>query len=317
LTDKIISLQEAVSLVPDGAHMAIGGFTMVRAPMAVIYEMIRQRKANLHLFGHSPGIAWDMLIGAGCVKRVEVAYESDGAFGNVGPMFRRAIQSNRIEWEDYSNFGMICRFMAGSMGLPFFPTKSQLGSDIINYEGFTESLRQANPKIANKKLHIMNCPFTNEKIVLLPAINVDICVIHVQQATSKGNTRIFGSSFGDIQQALCARKVIVTCEEIVDDEILRKEPEHNQLPFYRVDHVVHLPYGAHPCACNNYYDYDPVQFSLYHDKTQTDRGFEEYLNEFVYSVDDHNSYLRKIGKERFIDIQADKGLGYRADLRRK
>jgi glutaconate CoA-transferase subunit A len=312
---KFISLKQAVEIIQDGAHIAIGGFTVARSPMAFVYEMIRQKKRNLHLYGHSPGVAWDMLIGAGCVKRTEVAYESDGAFGNVGPMFRRAIQESKIEWEDYSNFGMICRFMAGAMGLPFFPTKSQLGSDILNLAGFSESLRKNDPKIAREKMHIMQCPFTDQKVILVPAINVDVSIIHVQQATTEGTIRIYGQSFGDVQQALCARKLIITCEEVVEPEVLRNEPERNQIPFFRVDHLVHVPFGAHPCACSNYYDYDPIQFNIYHDKAKTDQGFKEYLNEFVYSVKDHEEYLLKIGDKRLSEIKADPILGYRADLK--
>jgi glutaconate CoA-transferase subunit A len=314
-TSKLISLQQAAEIIPDGAHIAIGGFTIVRSPMAFIYEMIRQKKKDLHLYGHSPGIAWDILIGAGCVKRIEVAYESDGGFGNIGPMFRRAIQEKKIEWEDYSNFGMICRFMAGSMGLPFFPIKSQFGSDILNLAGFSESLRENDPKIAKEKMHIMQCPFTEQKVILVPAINVDVSIIHVQQVSTEGTVRIYGQSFGDVQQALCAKKLIVTCEEVVEPEKLRNEPERNLIPFYRVDHIVHVPYGAHPCACYDYYDYDPVQFGIYHEKAETEQGFKEYVNEFIYSVKEHQEYLSKIGEKRLSEIKADPELGYRADLK--
>jgi len=139
LSSKLVSLSEAVAMVPDGAHMAIGGFTVSRSPMAFIYEMIRQKKRNLHLYGHSLGGGWDLLIGAGCVKRVEVAYVADGVFGNIGPRFRRAIERNEIEWEDYSNFGMVCRFAAGALGIPFFPTRSQLDtSRAVETESPTE-----------------------------------------------------------------------------------------------------------------------------------------------------------------------------------
>jgi len=317
IANKVISLTEAVTLVPDEAHMALGGFTVARAPMAFIYEMIRQKKRNLHLYGHSHGGGWDLLIGAGCVKRIEVAYEADGVFGNIGPRFRKAIERNEIEWEDYSNFGMVCRFMAGAMGIPFFPLKSQLGTDIIVQEGFDRSLRQSDSKIANKKLSVMTCPFTDDKVVLVPAINVDICIIHAQQVTSKGTVRIYGQSFADVQQALCAKKLIVTCEEVVEPEELRAAPEQNQIPFYRVDHIVHVPYGAHPYACYRYYDYDPDQINLYHQKAASDEGFNEYLSEFVYGVSGHQEYLARIGEARLGEIKADPILGYSPRGRRR
>ena len=317
MSSKLISLREAVAMVPDGAHMAIGGFTVSRPPMAFIYEMVRQKKKNLHLYGHSLGGGLDLLIGAGCAKRIEVAYEADGVFGNIGPRFRRAIERNEIEWEDYSNFGMVCRFTAGAMGIPFFPTRSQLGTDIIAKEGFNSRLRQKDSKIAKKKLHVMTCPFTDDRIVLLPAINVDICIIHAQQVTTEGTVRIYGQGFADIQQALCARKLIVTCEEVVEPEVLRAEPEQNHIPFYRVDYIVHVPYGAHPYACYRYYDYDPYQINLYHRKAASDSGFAEYLNEFVYGVRDHQQYLAKIGEERLRQIKADPVLGYSPSIKRR
>ncbi len=316
-SDKFISLKEAAALVPDGAHIAIGGFTINRPPMAFIYEIIRQKKKGLHLYGHSPGGAWDILIGAGCVKRIEVAYEADGAFGTIGPIFRRAIELERIQWEDYSNFGMVGRFTAGAMGIPFFPMRSQLGSDIVSQEGFNNTIRQSDPKIAKKKLHIMSCPFTGDKIVLVPAINVDICVLHAQQVTTKGTVRIYGQDFADVQQALCAGKVIVTCEEVVEPERLRADPERNQIPFYKVDHIIHTPYGAHPYACYKYYDYDPQQIHLYHQLAATDDGFQKYLNEFVYGVEGFQEYLDNIGKERLQEIGVSPDLGYNPDLKRR
>lgn len=317
MNDKIISLSEAVRLIPDEAHIALGGFTCQRHPMAFVYEMIRQGKKNLHLYGHSPGGDWDMLIGAGCVKRIELAYEADEAFDTIGPRMRKAIERNEIEWEDYSNFAMVTRFAAGSMGLPFLPTKTQLGSNIINYEGFSKKLRQDNPKVTPKKLEVITCPFTGKPVILLPAINVDFTIIHVQQITTRGTVRMYGQSYGDVQQALCAQKLIVTCEEIVEPDKLRAEPEQNQIPFFRVDYIVHVPYGAHPYSCYKYYDYDPKQLSIYHAKAKSEEGFREYLSEFIYEVKDYQEYLDKIGVERLREIAVDPVLGYNPTLKRK
>jgi glutaconate CoA-transferase subunit A len=188
------------------------------------------------------------------------------------------------------------------MGLPFFPTKSQLGTDIVNFEGFDKSVRLGSSRIAKGKMHIMDCPFTGDKVVLLPAINLDVSIIHVQKASNEGNVRIFGPTFGDIQQSLSAKKVIVTCEEVIEDKLLRLEPERNLIPFFRINHLVHLPYGAHPCACNDYYDYDSNQFTIYHKSAETEQGFEGYLNDFVYSLKNHDEYLTRIGKGKLAEI---------------
>jgi glutaconate CoA-transferase subunit A len=318
MSEKIISLQEAVRKIPDSTHIALGGFTTQRHPMAFVYEMIRQKKRDLYFYGHSPGGDLDLLIGAQCVKRVELAYEADEAFGTIGPRFRKAIENHEIEWEDYSNFGMVLRFTAGSMGVPFLPTKTMFGSDMLIREGIPKNIRAQNGRIASKKFHVMDCPFTKEKILLLPAINVDFCILHVQKAGSDGTVRIYGQTFADIQEALCARKVMVTCEEIVEPEELRANPESNQIPFFRVDYIVHVPYGAHPYSCFRYYDYDPEQINLYHKKAATDEGLKEYLDEFVYGVKDFQEYLERVGgKKKLRKLAADPELGYVADLKRR
>ena len=317
LESKIITLSEAVKMVPDGAHISIGGFTLMRHPMAFVYEMIRQKKRNLHLYGHSPSGDWDMLIGAGCVRSVELAYEGDETFARVGPRFRLAVERGSIRWEDYSNFGMVQRFVAGAMGIPFIPTRSLLGSDVLKKDGFSSELRKGDQKIASKKFVVMDCPFTGDKIVLLPAIQPDVTIIHAQVVDAQGTVRIYGQSFGDEQQAKAAKKLIVTCEEIVQPGELREYPEHNCIPFFRVNAIVGVPYGAHPYACYRYYDYDPEFLHMYHERARDDASFKEFLDEYIYSVSEWREYLKKIGgDEKLRKLKADKKLGYAPKLKR-
>jgi len=318
LDSKVISLKQAVALIPDDAHLALGGFTAQRHPMAFVYEMIRQRKMNLHLYGHCPGGDWDILIGTGCVRHIEFSYEGDEAFQTIGPMMRRAIQDKKIEWEDYSNFGMLCRFFGGSIGLPFMPTITQIGSDIVRHGGLSQKTRDRDPKIAAKKLHVMNCPFTNERTILLPSINVDFAVIHAQLASERGTVRILGQTYGDVEYAQCARKVIVTAEQIVSEDFLREEPGLNHIPHFKVDHVVHVPLGSHPYAVYKCYDHDPVQIAEYHRSCRREDTFREYLKQYVYEVADFDGYLEKI-RQRGGDkeIMADTELGYAPNIRRR
>ncbi|MEM3402303.1 MAG: CoA-transferase [Candidatus Hadarchaeales archaeon] len=314
---KITTLRDAVKMVPDGAMVAIGGFTTQRHPMAFVHELIRQKKRNLHLVGHSPGGDWDLLIGAGCVKRVELAYEADEAFARIGPRFRLAVQRGEIEWEDYSNFGMVQRFAAGAMGIPFIPTKTMLGSDMLRKEGFSPETRK-DPKVAKKKFVEMICPFTGEKVVLLPALQPDVTIIHAQIVDVQGTVRIYGQNFGDEQMAKAAKKVIVTCEEIVQPEEIRDFPEHNCIPFFRVNAIVRVPYGAHPYACYRYYDYDPEFLRMYHTVARDDESFHKFLEEYIYSVSDWGEYLRKVGgDEKLRKLKADKKLGYAPTLKRR
>jgi glutaconate CoA-transferase subunit A len=319
MRDKRIELAEAAALVPDGACISFGGFTTQRHPMAFVYELMRLRRRNLYLIGHSPGSEWDILIGAGCVKRVELAYEADEAFGTVGPRWRRAVERGQIEWEDYSNFSMVSRFAAGAMGIPFMPIRSLLGSDVLAKSALTGEQRAADPRTPVKKAHVMESPFAaGDRVVLVPAIHTEFAALHVQKATAQGTVRIEGQTFADVQQALCADTVIVTAEEIVDEDTLRHEPERNPLPYLAVTHVCHVPFGAHPYSVFNYYDYDPRQLKLYHDSAADDEAFARYLERFVYGVASHAEYLEAVGgSARLASLRADPGLGYRADLQRR
>jgi len=319
MTDKLISLAQAAALVPDGATISFGGFTTQRHPMAFVYELIRLRRERLYLFGHSGGSDWDILIGAGCVKRVETAYVADEAFGTIGPRWRLAVQRSEIEWEDYSNFAMVTRFTAGAMGVPFLPVRSLLGSDVLAKEALTPEQRAADPRTAVKKAHVMASPFDpQDQIVLLPAIHTEFAVLHVQKATPSGIVRIEGQDFADFQQGLCADVLIVCAEEIVPDEELRQDAERNRLPYFAVRHVCHVPYGAHPFAVYRYYDYDPWQLKRYHDSAEDENTFRSYLDAYVYGVPDHAAYLEAIGgAERLSALRADPLLGYSPTLRRR
>ena len=319
MTGKLIGLREAAALIPDGATVSFGGFTTQRHPMAFVYELIRLRRRDLYLFGHSPGGDWDVLIGAGCVKRVELAYEADEAFNTIGPRWRLAVQRGQIEWEDYSNFSMVSRFTAGAMGIPFMPIRSLFGSDLLDKQALTAEQRAADPRTSPRKLHVMDSPFDPaERVVLVPAIHTDFAVIHVQKATPNGIARIEGQTFADVQQALCADTVIVTAEEIVPEESLRREPERNPLPYFAVAHVCHVPFGAHPYAVYNCYDYDPRQLKTYHDGAGDDAAFQRYLERFVTGVRNHAQYLEAVGgPERLDGLRADPAYGYSPRLRRR
>ncbi|HSA94883.1 MAG TPA: CoA-transferase [Acidobacteriota bacterium] len=319
MTGKLIGLQEAAALVPDGATLSLGGFTTQRHPMAFVYELIRRRRHDLYLFGHSPGGDWDILIGAGCVKRVELAYEADEAFNTVGPRWRKAVERGAIEWEDYSNFSMVARFTAGAMGIPFMPVRSLLGSDVVGKAALTPGERAADSRTSPKKAHVMESPFDPaDRVVLVPAIRTEFAILHVQKATVEGLVRIEGQSYADIQQALAADTVIVTAEEIVADDDLRRAPEQNPIPPFVVKHVCHVPFGAHPYAVYNYYDYDPVQLREYHDSARDDDAYRAYLEKYVYGAHDHLAYIEAVGGAARLDgLRAAPGFGYSPDLKRR
>ncbi len=319
IEDKLMTLSEAVRrFIKDGSQIAIGGFTIARNPMAVAYEIVRQRIKDIHLVCHSHGQALDVLIGAGCVGRVEIAYGGNGRFAPTCVRFKKAIQEGRIEFEDYSNYQMSLRFLAGALNIPFMPTKSGLGTDLITLEGFSPETRTGR-KVAPKKYAFMQNPFTDkdDKFVLLPALNPDVALIHAQYVGEDGTVRMKGLTFADIEQAKSADAVIVTCEEIVPRSFIRQDPDQNSLPAFFIDAVVQVPYGAHPTACYAFYDYDAAHLNLYKKVAEDDALFRDYLDEWVYGVPSHQAYLDKIGGATLVTIKADSVLGYTPGLDRK
>ncbi|MBT4512744.1 MAG: CoA transferase subunit A [Chloroflexi bacterium] len=320
--DKVTDLKRAISkYVAQGSHISIGGFTVNRNPMAAVYEIIRQAITDLHLYAHSNGQGVDELIGAGCVGKLEIAYGGNGRFAPTCIRFQQAAQDGAILIEDYSNYQMTLRFLAGAMGVPFLPTRSSLGTDITDRWGFSEELRKDDPKLPDDKLVIMENPFGNwldtSKVVLVPAINPDVTIIHVQKCDRQGTLRMEGLTFSDIEQAKSAKYLIVTCEELVDTSELREYPDQNQIPFFHVDAVVHVPFGAYPTACYRYYDYDPIYLNEYAEYAKDDTRFKDYLNRFIYGTSNHRELLDLIGQKRLKSIAADPRTGYASGLDRR
>ena len=319
--DKITDLSTAIrTYVADGSHISIGGFTINRNPMAAVYEIIRQRIRDLHVYAHSNGQGVDELIGGGCVARLEIAYGGNGRFAPTCVRFRKAVENGSLIVEDYSNYQMSLRFMAGAMGVPFLPTRSALGTDLIDQWGIPAEIRRDNPKIPDKKLEVVPNPFgawqAATQVVLVPAINPDVTIIHVQQADAQGNLRIRGLPFTDVEQAKAARFVIATCEEVVETSVLRHAPDQNQIPFFCVDAVVPIAFGAYPTACYRHYDYDPVFLYEYRHTAQDEDRYQAYLATTIRSVDNHQAFLRQVGEDRLKTIKADPRTGYAVNMKR-
>jgi glutaconate CoA-transferase, subunit A len=320
--DKVMALTDAIrEYVKDGSHISIGGFTLNRNPMAAVHEIIRQGIRNLYLYAHSNGQGADELIGGGCVSRLDIAYAGTGKYASTCIRFRKAAQEGTIRIEDYSNFQMCLRFMAGAMGIPFLPTVSSLASDLVNVWGFSEEERKRDSGMPDKKLIVMDNPFGSWmdtwKVVLVPAIQPDVTILHVQKADRQGTGRIRGLTFADVEQAKSARHVILTCEELVDTNVLRKHPDQNNIPFLHVDAVVHVPYGAYPTACYGYYDYDPACLTHYAKSAEDNELYQEYLQTFIYGVKDHEEFLTlNGGLAQLGKIKADPTTGYAVNLAR-
>jgi acyl CoA:acetate/3-ketoacid CoA transferase alpha subunit len=293
---KFVTLEEAVSLVKDGSSIVCPSFGYEKVAFAFIRELIRQRKKDLYLYGSGMNVDADMLIGAGCVSKAEIGYIG---FENIGiaPCFRRAVESKTLEVEDYSNFIMTARFFAGAMGIPYIPMHSGLGSDILRY-GNPEHIKE------------ITCPFTGEKLLGVRAIYPDFAITHAQRVDTEGNVSIDGPKYDNIEKAKSAKRLIVTCEEIVRSEMIRENPESTILPSFLVDYVVEVPFGAHPYACYKYYDYDWEHIEMYAKMAKSPEGFQEYVEKYIFSVKNNWEYLERIGLEKILRLRANSSLGY-------
>lgn len=293
--DKTMLLKDAVAkYLPDGASFSFGGIG-AREPAAVAYEIIRQKKRELTLITATQLDTSNILVGAGCIKRLEMAYCWIGVVGN-GLNLRRAVEKGvprSIELVDYSNFAASCRFLAGAMNIPYMPLRSMLGSDIPKY---------------NKDIIITVDPYSNDQVALVPAANPDVAFIHVQKADVKGNCQIWGILANDLNIARAAKRVVITCEEIVSTEEIRKNPNATSIPYYCVDAVVHVPFCCHPLWTAGYY-WSDIPFRrnfIMEDATQ--EGFEGWLDEWVFGVKDFEEYLDKVGRDnldKLVEMEKD------------
>jgi len=293
---KLMSMHEAAKKVTDGSSICCPSFGYEKVAFAFIRELIRQRKRNLYLYGSGMNVDADMLIGAGCFRKAEIGHIG---FENIGlaPCFRRFVESGRMEVEDYSNFIMTMRFWAGMMGLPFIPLRSGLGTGILT-------------TISKSKAIEMDCPFTGQKLVAYSAVNPDFTILHVQRVDTEGNAHIDGPVYDNVEKAKSAKSLIVTCEEIVTSDFVRRSPEKTMIPGFLVKAVVEVPWGAHPYACYKYYDYDWEHIEQYAQDAKDEKKFDEYLNRYVHGVDDNWGYLKEIGYEKILRLRANTSLGY-------
>ena len=281
LEDKQMSLKAAVDkFVQDGNYIAMGGFGHIRVSMAGIYEMIRQRKRNLIMAGKTAVHDIDILVASGCVNRVEVAYSFAHELRGLSPASRRAVEEGKVKvLAEISNAGFQWRFKAAAMGLPFIPTRVMLGTDTFKYSS----------------AKVVKDPFSGKPICLLPACYPDVVFMHVHRCDKFGNCQIDGIMIEDFELARAARRLIITTEEIIDEEIIRNEPWRTVIPFYLVDAVVEVPYGSHPGNMPYLYYSDEEHMAEWLKLSRSPEGVKQYLEKYVYGVKNFEEYLELIG----------------------
>jgi glutaconate CoA-transferase subunit A len=278
---KLTTLSKAVAeYVKDGDTVYAAGFTHL-IPFAAGHEAIRQKKRNLVLARATPDLIYDQMVAAGCARKVIFSYMGNPGVGSLR-IVRSAIELGKLEWEEYSHFQMITRLQAGASGLPFLP---------MNQTGVAD-LEKANPNIKR-----IPDPYGGKDVVVVPALQPDVAIVHVQRADANGNAHLWGIIGEQKEAAFAAQKVILTAEEIVDEAVIRSDPNRTLIPEIVVDAVCHVPYACHPSYAQGCYDRDN-DFYLKWDKiSESAELVKSWLDEWVYGVKDRAEYWEKLGEE--------------------
>ena len=287
LREKIVSLEQAASFVPDGASVGIGGSTMSRTPMAMIWQLIRARKKNLSCARGIVSTDGDLLFGSGIADHMATSWFAQGILWGLSKVMRHHVETGSARYDEWSHMAMGMRFRAGGMGVPFLPIRSMLGSDVLRLRPEAKE---------------MTCPFTGETLLLVPALNPDVALIHVQRCDAYGNAQMDGLQFMDIDLALAANRVVLTTERVVSNDQIRREPDQTKIPFFCVDAVVEVPYGSAPHEC--YGVYEPMTKHLDAYVAQVNKspvaGMRAYLDRYVYGPASWNEFLSLIGMDEIL-----------------
>lgn len=285
--DKLTPLSQAISkFVNDGDTIYAAGFTHL-IPFAAGHEIIRQGKRDLVLARATPDLIYDQMVAAGCARKVIFSYMGNPGVGSLR-IVRSEIQAGRLDWEEYSHFGMISRLQAGASGLPFMP---------MNQTGATH-LEAANPNIRR-----VQDPYSMKDVIVVPALNPDVAIVHVQRSDKDGNAHLWGIVGEQKEAAFAAKHVILTAEEIVDESVIRSDPNRTIIPGFIVDAVCHVPHSCHPSYAQGYYDRDN-SFYLEWDKISSSIDtVKKWLDEWVYHIPDHATYWNKLGHETHLRLE--------------
>jgi glutaconate CoA-transferase, subunit A len=288
LRDKVMSLEEAAALVPDGAFVGIGGSTLSRTPMAMIWALIRAGRKDLCCARSITSSEGELLFASGVSRHIVTSWFSQGIVWGVSRIMRLYTEEKRARFEEWSHMAVGLRFRAGAMGVPFLPMRSMMGSDL------TAQL----PEVKR-----IDCPFTGEKLVLVPALNPDVALIHVQRCDAYGNAQIDGLPFMDLDLALAANRVILTTERIVSNDQIRRAPDHTKIPFLAVEAVVEVPFGSAPHECYGYYEPLFKHLGDYAAQLRQDpeEGIRSYLERYFYNPKSWTEYVGLLGVEELLD----------------
>jgi len=278
---KLVPLSDAIAAnVNDGDIVYAAGFTHL-IPFAAGHEIIRQKKKDLTLARATPDLIYDQMVAAGCAKKVIFSYMGNPGVGSLR-IVRSALEQGKLEWEEYSHFGMITRLQAGASGLPFLPMNQTGAADLEK---------------ANSNIKRIPDPFGGKDVVVVPALNPDVAIVHVQRADASGNAHLWGIIGEQKEAAFAAKRVLLTAEEIVDEAVIRSDPNRTMIPGIVVSAVCHVPFACHPSYAQGYYDRDNEFYLAWDKVSESAEATRQYLEEWVYGVKDRNEYWEKLGTE--------------------
>jgi glutaconate CoA-transferase, subunit A len=288
LREKVMTLEQAAALVPDGAKVGIGGSTLSRTPMAMIWQLIRSNKKHLDVSRSIVSSEGDLLFASGICDRIQTSWFSQGIVWGISKVMRHYVESKKTRYEEWSHLAMGMRFRAGAMGVPFLPMRPMLGSDVLRMRPEAKAIK---------------CPFTGEDLLLVPALNPDVALIHVQRCDAYGNAQMDGLTFMDIDLAMAANRVILTTERIVSNDQIRRSPDQTKIPFIAVDAVVEVPYGCAPHECTNIYEPLFSHMDYYTEKVNADpvAGMQDYIQRYIRDPKSWTDYLGLLGLEQLLD----------------
>jgi glutaconate CoA-transferase subunit A len=288
MIDKRMSEAEAVQeFIHDGDYIGTELYGTVRCPQSLVNEIVRQGKKDLRVAGQGV-YELDILLGASLVKALDITYIGMEVYG-VSNCLRREVESGRVETcVEWSNAGIAWRFKAAAMGVPFLPARSMLGSDTLKYSS----------------AKVVECPFTGDPMCLLPALILDVGLIHVHRADMYGNAQIDGITGFGAELARASKRLIISAEEIISTEEIRDNPEKTIIPYYLVDGVVEAPFGSHPGEMCYVYERDEDQIKEWIEASKTEEKTKAYLEKYIYAVKDHAAYCQLVGEDRLAELKA-------------
>lgn len=279
-TNKLMSLKDAVAkYVHDGEYLAIGGFGANRTPIAACHEIVRQGRKNMAFAGHTSTHDFQILSAGKVFNKLDIAYIVGLEARGLSPNARRYMQSGEVEVSEWTNYCLSARLKAAAMGISFVPIRNVMGTDTLKFSG----------------AKIIKCPFTGQKYAAMPALWPDVSIIHVHEADIYGNCRIRDITVSDIDLAKASKHLIITCERLIPNDEMRLDPSRVLIPFFCVDAVCEVPYGAYPGVMAYEYFSDEEHLREWMAVEKDPEAFKAFLDKNIYNVESHFDYIRLHG----------------------